>query len=430
MTMTAVAAQPVSAPPVALPARPRVLLLTHRLPYPPDRGDRIRSFHMVRTLANHVDLAVACTSEEPVWLQHHQLLHAMADRVAIHPILSSVSHIRGICAFAVGKPVTPSCYFRWGLMETLLQWDTEKPFDAVVTFCTSMIHYSRRLLASRQLRNERARAAGEPEVGPIRHVLDLVDVDSMKWRSYARSTWSPMKLVYWTEARRLERIEQGKYDHFDAVTVVSQAEADAYREHLGDHPGLAVVHNGVDINYFTPLPDPDRHTIAFVGVLNYKPNTQGLLWFVKNIMPGLRKRLPDAKLLIVGRHPTHKILDLQGTPGIEVVGSVPDVRQYLGQASAIIAPLRIARGIQNKVLEAMASGRVVVASQGAAAGISARHNQHFLVADTPDDWITCLHKTLTDADYRQSIAHEARKLVKQEYAWGNAMQAMIDLVRG
>lgn len=410
----------------------RVLMLTHRLPYPPDRGDRIRSYHTLKLLAEHFDVSIACTSDEPVWLQHHQLLSTIAKRVAIQPISTKMSKIKVAHALATGKSFTPEFYYRQGLADTILQWDEQAPFDAILTFCTGMIRYARLLIPPI---NGSPPKNGKPTVGegaassesrhrPV-HVMDLVDVDSIKWRSYAQHSWPPMSWVYGAEAKRLQRIEAGRYDDFDALAVVSEAEAQAYRDHVGDHPGLIAVGNGVDLDYFSPLPDTDSRTLAFVGVLNYAPNAEGITWFVHHVFWRLRKRVPDAKLLIVGRHPTPRIEALEEQAGVEVVGSVPDVRVYMQEASAIIAPLRIARGVQNKVLEAMACARAVVCSTAAAEGIDAQDGQHYLVAQDPEHWVDQLECVLTDSSQRQRLAAAARQHVEQTYCWEHRLSPLI-----
>lgn len=417
---------PSISPAPALAASPprkvqRVLMLTHRLPYPPDRGDRIRSYHLLKLLANHFELSVACTSDEPVWLQHHQLLRTMARQVTIQPISNTYSRMRGLAALALGQAVTPASFYRFGLAEAILQWHEQTPFDAVLTFCTGMVRYARLFAPG----GPAYRAAHQP-----RQILDLVDVDSVKWRSYARQHWPPMQWVYALEARRLRAIEAGQQDHFDAITVISPAEAAAYRQYVGEHPGLRVVGNGVDLTYFSPLPDSDTKTLCFVGVLNYKPNADGITWFVQQVLPLLRQRMPEAKLLIVGRHPTPAIEALGSQPGVQIVGSVPDVRPYIEQASAIIAPLQIARGVQNKVLEAMACRKPVVCSRGAAEGIHATAGEHLLVADAPAEWVDQLHKVLTDAALRARLGQAARQRVEEAYSWQECLAPMVKLIQG
>ncbi len=412
--------------------RPRLLMLTHRLPYPPDRGDRIRSYHILKVFAQHFDVAIACTSDEPVWLQHHQLLSTMAQRVAIQPISVHASRFKSMTAMLTGRSFTPSYYFRQGLADTIVQWHEEAPFDVVWTFCTGMIQYASLIVSS----------GGSGEKGglepPIRrdavrkvfHVLDLVDVDSLKWHSYARDSWPPIKWVYAAEARRLRKVEAGQFVPFDAAVVVSNAEAKAYRQGVGDHAGLTVVSNGVDLDYFSPEPDSDSKTIVFIGVLNYKPNVEGIVWFVQRVFGRLREQIGDVRLMIIGRHPTARVEALDSHAGVDVVGSVPDVRVYLRRAAVVVAPLQMARGVQNKVLEAMACGRVVVCSPQAAEGIHAHDGQHLLVADQPGHWASQLQIALTDARLRQEVGAAARHHVVEHYSWGRRLQPIIELLNG
>jgi len=396
----------------------RILMLTHRLPYPPDRGDRIRSYHMLRLLSRQFDLAIACTSDEPVWLQHHQLLSTMSRRVAIQPISNRWSTLKSACAILVGKTATSVSYYRAGLADQICQWHEQQPFDAVLTYCTGMIKYARLILRPHK---------GSPRP---RHIIDLVDVDSVKWRSYARDAWVPLRWVYAAEARRLRQVEAGRFDQFDAVVVSTAAEAQIYREHVSDRDNLTVVGNGVDMEYFNPLPDAGNKTIVFVGVLNYRPNVDGITWFVDKVMPQLRKQDPEIKLLIVGRHPSLRVRELDGHPGINVVGSVADVRHYLAESSAVIAPLRIAGGVQNKVLEAMASARAVVCSPGAASGIDATADEQLLIADSPQQWADHLVKLLGDTQFRTRLARNARQCVEQRYNWKKCLEPMVALLNG
>jgi len=423
-----------TAPSVDPPTKPdqlRVLMLTHRLPYPPDRGDRIRSYHMIKELAEHFDLAIACTSDEPVWLQHHQLLSTIARRVAIQPISLHMSKMKSLHAMVTGKTITANYYYRPALADTIIQWHDEEPFDVILTFCTGMIQYARTLIAHAKTGSSNQQPSQHhANPGPIRHVIDLVDVDSLKWLSYAKHSWVPLRWVYQTESRRLRMIEAGRFDHFDAVTVVSPAEADAYRKQVGHHEGLTVVGNGVDLEYFSPLPSAESKTLVFVGVLNYKPNIDGIVWFVHHVFEPLRERISDVKLIVVGRHPTPQVEELDNEPGVKIVGSVPDVRTYLQEASAVIAPLQIARGIQNKVLEAMACSRAVVCSSMAAQGLRAVNGQHLLTAQEPSQWVEHLERILTDDDLRHRLETAARQHVEQHYSWPQRLEPMINLLKG
>jgi sugar transferase (PEP-CTERM/EpsH1 system associated) len=420
-------------------------LLTHRLPYPPDRGDRIRSYQLLKLLAAHFDLALACTSDEPVWLQHHELLRTMAKRVAIQPISASASRVRGLQAMLTGRSLTPAWYFRQCLADQVRQWHEQAPFDAVLTFCTGMLAYARLLCPPGARASRPAPVSPPPSAGGVvpavpcslstvpsgvRHILDLVDVDSLKWQSYARSSWPPLSWAYRVEAARLRRIEAGRFDHFDAITLVSAHEEASFRASVGDHPGLTVVPNGVDLDYFSPQSAGSSKNIVFVGALNYRPNYEGIIWFVRHVMPSLRHAIPGVHLQVVGRNPTPAVRQLGEYPGVEVVGSVPDVRPYLGDAAAAIAPLQIARGVQNKVLEAMAAARPVVCSPGAARGLSAQDGRDLLVADTPQQWTDAISRVLGNAELRGQLARCGRQYVEQNHNWDRCLAPMIALLGG
>lgn len=403
----------------AVAKKQRVLMLCHRVPYPLDRGDRIRAFHMLEYLSRRFDVALACVSDEPVSDRQREVIGKLARRVAVQRVSRSVSKLRGVVGFALGGAITPACFYRRGLFKTIQRWHRDQPFDAVLTYCTAMIGYARGLT--------RRGHPGTDRVGP-RHVIDLVDVDSVKWLDYARRTRWPMSWVYTAEAKRLKQIEAGCFDRFDGVTVVSAAEAKVYQRHVGHHPGLTVVRHAVDLAYFTPQPPAGGKTIVFVGVLNYRPNTDGIVWFVRYVMPRLLNRVEGVRLQIVGRHPTPRVEALQKQPGVEVVGSVPDVREYLRHAAAVIAPLQIARGVQTKVLEAMASGRAVVCSPGAADGIDAADGRHLLVADGVGQWVDNLQRVLTDTGLQSRLSEAARTRVELAYAWENCLKPLDGLL--
>ena len=408
----------------------RVLMLCHRVPYPLDRGDRIRAYHILEHLSRRFDVSLACTSDEPVGCDSLRELHKLADRVAVQRVNPLWSKLRGVASLAAGGAITPACFYRGGLAKTILQWHEAEPFDSVLTFCTGMIHYARQLTSFDRVTKPclNPRELSRPA---LRHVIDLVDVDSAKWLDYARHSRAPMRWVYRAEAKRLRRIESGRDDYFDGVAVVSRAEADIYRREVGDHPGLTVVRHAVDLDYFKPMSDgEDKKTLVFVGVLNYRPNVDGITWFVDNVMPQLLKRIDGVTLKIVGRHPTAQVSALGSRPGVEVVGPVDDVREYLREATAVVAPLQIARGVQTKVLEAMASGRVVVCSPGAARGIEARDGDHFLVADTAHQWVDQLERVFTEPQLRAFLALRARAQVERVYPWEKCLAPLAGLLSG
>lgn len=409
-------------PPTKRPTR-RVLLLTHRVPYPPDRGDRIRAYHLLKLLSQHFEVGLACVSDEEVTIEQKQVLSQLAGRIAIRKTNKIVSRARGVGALLQGRAVTPNLFYDPRLADTIVNWHAKRPFDAVLTFCTGMVRYARLLT------HPAYRPIQFAGVRPV-HVLDLVDVDSQKWAAYAAQTTGPMKWVYQREAQRLARIESGIEDRFDRISVISQPEAQTYRETLRDHPGLAVVENGVDLDYFAPLPDFASQTVTFVGVLNYKPNVQAVQWYAQEVLPLVRRKLPHAQFQIVGKDPSPQVKALHHHQGVRVIGEVPDVRPYLESAAVVVAPLRVARGVQNKVLEAMACRRAVICTPEAANGIRALPGRHLLVADSPKAFARYTLALMRDDHYRQQVAAAARRCVQRRYNWPQALGPMIELLGG
>ncbi|NQU75145.1 MAG: TIGR03087 family PEP-CTERM/XrtA system glycosyltransferase, partial [Planctomycetes bacterium] len=259
-------------------------------------------------------------------------------------------------------------------------------------------------------------------------IMDLVDVDSAKWAGYAQSARPPKNWLYRMEADRVRRLERRAVHTCEAVLVVSEAEISAME---GPCEKIHAVGNGVDLDFFAPADPPadDRPSLVFTGTMDYRPNAEGVCWFVKQVWPVLRKQLPTATFTIVGRDPTVAVRRLANVPGVYITGTVADVRPYLAAASVAVAPLLIARGIQNKVLEAMAIGRAVVASPAALEGLDVRPGSDVLAAETPQQWQQCLTQLLTDAARRKALGLAARQLVERLYSWPARMSALIDLCR-
>lgn len=403
--------------------KPRVLLLTHRLPYPPDRGDRIRSFHMLRSLLQGCDVSLACFAEPDVDPRSIRFVEQVVRQLHISPMTPWIKRRRAATAILQGDAITPSVYNDPAMVRTICRWHEAAPFDTVIVFCTAMAS------AARQLLNLTSGRVATPRV-----ILDLVDVDSQKWCQLAKQHHGVMRWVYGREGRKLIPWESGRRLAFNTATVISENEANVYGRVHDKHSAskLEVLGNGVDGRYFHPLPDLvdpwSNLTMLFTGVLNYGPNVQGLTWFIQNVLPKVRHKLPAARLLIVGRHPGKAARKLGEAEGVELIGSVPDVRTFLARAAVVIAPLRIAPGVQNKVLEAMACERAVVCSTAAAAGIDAEAGTEFVVAESSRAWSDELVHLLSDAAARQRIATAGLRCVEARYSWTRQMAVLRRLI--
>lgn len=407
--------------------KPRILMFTHRFPFPLDRGDRIRAYHILKYLSCRAHVTLASTNDRLPTRTERQEIEKLTAAMAIESISPWASRARGLAALLRGQAITPAYFYRPRLANTIRRWHEQQPFDAVFTFCTSMIQYAR-VLTQQEAINKAGRGLTEICGRRLRHVIDLVDVDSCKWQAYAEHARGIKRMVYLTESRRLRDIEAGCFDAFDGIAVVSKAEAELYRRHVTDHTALTVVRHAVDTDSFAPAPDVNSKTLLFVGVLNYKPNVDGVSWFVDEVMPLLSKRVKGVQLKIVGRNATAAVRALSQKRGVEVVGSVPDVRPYLRQASVVIAPLRIGRGVQTKVLEAMASARAVVCSPEAANGIEAEQGRHLLVANSPEQWVDKIAQVIANPVLRTKLAVMGRARVENRYQWEQCLQPLNKLL--
>lgn len=413
--------------------KPNILFLTHRVPFPPNRGDRIRSYHMLRYLSQRANVSLACLTEEPVTTETESALDSCCERVAIQPLSNVGRWARGCTSLLTGHSATTGLFASPRLAETVRTWAESTAFDAVLAFCSSMVQFTQ-----------------TEALYDVPLVVDLVDVDSEKWFNYAdKAPWWKRPL-YLMEARRVRRLEQTVAQSAKAVTLVSQQEAELLRRFC-DTGNIHAVSNGVDLDYFRPQDasgaedTPAGNTTAvgqdagaqnnsptlklvFVGVLDYRANLEGLRWFCLDVWPRVRELIPHAELTLVGRRPGEPARKLAETPGVALAGEVPDVRPYVRDADVVIAPLTIARGIQNKVLEALAMAKPVVATPQAIEGIEATPGEHILSAETPAEWATALSELAEDVNQRDRLAVAGRRLIEAEYDWPARLQPLQQLL--
>jgi sugar transferase (PEP-CTERM/EpsH1 system associated) len=383
----------------------KILYLTHRAPFPPDKGDRIRSYHTLRHLAANHDVYLACLADEPVTDSDRNELCGWSRDLAIVPI-DRRRWLRASLSFGRGRTATEGLFASRPLRRVLQQWSDRYKFDVVLAYCSSMTQY----LDLTCLRG-------------IPAVADLVDLDSQKWLDYAALSRGPKRVLYRLEGHRLRCVENALTRRCRAVIFVSEREADLYRQvHPNDQ--TLVVPNGVDLDYFEPgavSGCTEPLSCVFVGALDYHANIDGVLWFCRDVWPAVAAQLPAATLSIVGRSPVREIRALADLPGVRVFADVPDVRPYLMSSAVTIVPLRIARGLQNKVLEAMAMQRPVIATPQALGGIAAVPGKHVLAASTAAEWVRGLADLLTNDVKSKMLGTAARRFVEESYVWSNAM---------
>ncbi|MCE9556477.1 MAG: TIGR03087 family PEP-CTERM/XrtA system glycosyltransferase [Planctomycetes bacterium] len=402
-----------SSPQQESPARrPKVLLLVHRVPYPPNRGDRIRSYHLLKFLARFADVHLATLADEPTPAADRTRLEELCRQVVIEP-LGAGRWLRGAAALASGKSATEGMFDSPALRQTVRKWAREVRFDAVVIFCSSMASYG-----------------FLPELSEARMLVDLVDVDSQKWLDYAATAGFPRRQLFSLEGRRVRKLERTIVRRANAVMMTSEQEADILRSFAPTQIAVGVS-NGVDLKYYAPgqgLPASAPATCVFVGVLDYRANVEGLRWFCSEVWPRVREQVPEAQFNIVGRRPVAAVERLGAVAGVHVVGEVPDVRPYLAGAEMCIAPLHVARGIQNKVLEAMAMGRAVLASPQALEGIGLQIGVEACQAASAEEWTETILLLHHDPEARRQLGAAARAFAQRCHTWDECLAPVASLL--
>jgi polysaccharide biosynthesis protein PslH len=383
-----------------------LLYLVHRMPFPPDKGDKVRSYHLLKHLVARHRVHLGTFIDDPAdeaHLPELQRLCASVHAVRLHPGRARIASLAGL---ATGRALTLHYYRDAGLTDWVRRLKRGHALDAAVVFCSAMAPY--------------AEAAGVPTW------VDFVDVDSAKWTAYAEQHRWPMSWLYRREGRRLLAYERHAARTARRGFFATEKEADLFRQLAPDCAGrVESMGNGVDADYFSPAPDraspfdAGETPLVFTGAMDYWPNIDAVSWFAQAVLPRLRERRPGLRLHIVGRSPAPAVRALAADPaaGVVVTGTVPDVRPWLQHAAVVVAPLRLARGIQNKILEAMAMGRPVVASPEAATGLAAADAGALEVATQPAAWASRVCALLAAPARGADLGQAGREYVLGHHSW-------------
>ena len=392
----------------------RILYVCHRFPYPPKRGGKIRPFNMIRHLSRSHEVTVCSLSRSDTESAEAQGIAPFCAEFHLAQVNDRVQMLRMIASLPTPITASASYFHSARLARTINRLLAESRFDLIFVHCSSAAHY---------VRNVR----GVPKI------LDFGDMDSQKWLEYAQYKPFPLSAGYRWEGMRLHAEERQLARRFDFCTATTRAEWETLKELAVDTPNDWFP-NGVDSEFFAPaVAAYDADTIVFVGRMDYYPNQQSMFDFCANVLPRLRAQRPTVKLQIVGAAPSPAVWRLGELPGVTVTGSVADVRPYVTRAALTVAPLRIARGTQNKILEAMAMGVPVVCSHVAARGVDAVSGTHLLATGTPEETCAAILGILEHPRERARLADAARARVLSHHAWANSMKrldAIIDRCLG
>ncbi len=391
-----------------------LLFLAHRLPYPPNKGDKVRSYHLLRHLARDCRVVLGTFIDDPLDWPHVQALKAWCAEVHVEPIVPWSRRIQCGEAMLTGEAMTLR-YFRSRELHRWVRHVVQREgIERAFVFSSAMAQYVL-------------------DLPGVQSIVDFVDLDSAKWADYAlRRPW-PISALYDREARRLLAFEKVVAERAKASVFVTREEA---RQLITAAPGSAsrvvVIENGVDSDYFSPAHSCEspfaagEHPIVFTGTMDYWPNVDAVVWFAREVLPLVRQRDPRARFHVVGMKPQRAVRALQGE-AVSVSGWVDDVRPYLRYARAVVAPLRVARGIQNKVLEAMAMGRPVIVTSATAAVLHARVGAELEVADDAAGFAAKVLRLL-DSAVGDEIGRLARMRVLADYVWASRFRRIDELV--
>jgi sugar transferase (PEP-CTERM/EpsH1 system associated) len=375
-----------------------ILYLAQRVPYPPDRGDKILTYHEIRHLARHHDVAVACLADGEADLANVTPLAEWTSSIDVVVLRPLAARLRAVTALASGLPFTLAHFNEPQLHARVAARIKRTRFDTLIVYSSSMAQFV------------------EP-YQDVARIMHFADLDSLKWQQYAQRCRFPRSWLFQREYRRLLRYEQHIAATFSHSLVCTPRELSDFERLIPGAPA-SCISNGVDLDYFRPQAVAKRaHEVIFTGVMDYLPNVAGVVWFCEQVLPLVRRQVPDVTFTICGSRPNARVQALGTIRGVTVTGWVPDVRPYLERASVCVVPLQIARGIQNKVLEAMAMHLPTVTCSAAAAGIEAVLGKDLFVADAAPEFAAATVRLLQDEELRRRTGKAARACVEANYRW-------------
>ena len=379
-----------------------LLFLAHRIPFPPNKGDKIRSFHLLRHLAQRYRVYLGAFVDDADDWQYSDALASYCAEIKLLPLHPTRCKLKSLTGLLSGEALTLPYYRNAALSAWARQRVQDGSVNRGLAFSSAMGQFM--------------------PAGLSRKVMDMVDVDSDKWTQYAPAQRWPLSRLYAREGRKLAAWEARMAQQCDATLLVSGPEAALLQQRVPQaRDKIAAFENGVDTDYFSPECDyplpysSDTRAIVFTGAMDYWPNIDAVIWFAEQVFPAIRQQCPQAQFLIVGSRPNVEVKNLAQQPGIVVTGSVPDVRPYLAHAACAVAPLRIARGVQNKVLEAMAMARPVVVTPQAAEGIRARAGEEYILAQDASAFSKAVINQLEQQN--ASLGQAARRVILRHYNW-------------
>ncbi|MDG6096178.1 TIGR03087 family PEP-CTERM/XrtA system glycosyltransferase [Alteromonas sp. ZYF713] len=396
------------------------LYLAQRIPFPPNKGEKLRSFHQINFLRkNGIEVTIAAPFEQSDELEYFKRLE---QEYGCPTLSQALSHklLRYMSGIAGNTSLSEAHFYSSGLQKQIDDLLERQNIDAIVCTASSMANYVFRSTAL-------AKKARRPRL-----IMDFMDMDSHKWLQYSCNTKPPMRWVYQREASLVRRLENQVGAEFDACFFVAEPETNLYKQQAGS-PAAEVISigNGIEPAEFYPTTQPAEVKtphLLFAGVMDYTPNVDAMLWFYNEVWPSVLTHWPDATLTIAGMNPTPAIARLQGVDNVRVTGFVDDILPYFHECNIFVAPFRIARGIQNKILQAFACGLPVVSTSMGAEGIKCTPGQNIEVGDEPNDMFDAIKRLMADPHHYQYVRNSALATIDEHYSWDGVLAPLLQLL--
>jgi polysaccharide biosynthesis protein PslH len=396
----------------------RILYLVHRFPYPPNKGDKVRSFHLLKHLSAKHEVYLGTFVDDPDDEQHVPFVRAMVAELLAVPLRSGFAKVRSLIGLLKGQAMSLPYFGDRRMRLWVEKTCAERGVDAVVVFSSPMAQYTT------------LDPSAHPAAVRGTRLVDFVDVDSEKWAQYARQHRWPMSWIYAREARLLLKYEREIARAADQSFFVSDREVELFRRRAPEcRDRIAAIGNGVDTEYFSPdpqRPNPfgaDELPIVFSGTMDHWPNIDAVCWFAADVLKVLKVSYPKVKFFVVGRNPSAAVRSL-ASDNVVVVGAVADVRPYLQHAAVVVAPMRLARGVQNKILEGMAMSRPVVAAMECVSAVQAQPREGLIPASTSAEYVAAVKSLLANPTVAGDIGRQGRACVVRAYNWSARLSAL------
>lgn len=393
-----------------------ILFLAHRSPYPPDRGDKIRSWHLLQHIAARAPTHLVALYDDPRDCDHLPMLESITASVSLEPRTMSKASA-AVRALISGGPASVGAFASPAVQRHIDDLLATRPITTIFAYSGQMAQF----VPQRR--------------GQKRFIMDFVDMDSAKFATYAEQARGLRRYANAQEAKRLFAFETAVATRADLSLFVSEAEAELFRTRTGlGNDRVRHVENGVDLDAYDPAQPRDRPEwgegalIVFTGQMDYRPNAEAVDQFARHVLPRIRGLHPAAHFAIVGRNPDADVRALGSLPGVIVTGEVADTRDWLAAADVVVAPLLLARGIQNKILEAMAMAKPVVASPAAAEGIDASDSDGLIVADGDDVQASAVAALLSNPARAKLAGRAARARMVARYSWESRLAALNQMI--